>query len=63
MLRIKDSAGHSCCIDLHAFLNSFEHRVFCAYSVLMYKGVLVEALNLHRDKITQARTGETWKIP
>ena len=30
MLRIKGSAGHSRCIDLHAFLNNFERRVFCA---------------------------------
>ena len=28
-----------------------------------YKGVLVHALNLHRNRKTQARTGETWKIP
>ena len=30
MLRIKGSGGHSRCTDLHAFLNNFEHRVFCA---------------------------------
>ena len=27
MLRIKGSAGHSRCTDLHALLNNFEHRV------------------------------------
>ena len=30
MLRIKGSAEHSRCTDLHALLNNFEHRVFCA---------------------------------
>ena len=25
MLRITGSAEHSCCTDLHAFLNNFEH--------------------------------------
>ena len=28
-----------------------------------YKGVLVRALNLHRDQKSLARTGERWKIP
>ena len=63
MLRIKGSAGHFRCIDLNAFLNNFKHRVFCALSLLLYKGVLVRALNLHRDKKTEERIGETWKIP
>ena len=31
MLRIKGSAEHSRCTDLHALLNNFEHKVFCAY--------------------------------
>ena len=30
MLRMKGSAGHSRRTDLHAFLNIFEHKVFCA---------------------------------
>ena len=52
------------CVNLHAFLNNFEHKVFSAYSLLMmYKGVLVRALNLHRDQKSLTRTGETWKIP
>ena len=28
MFRIRGSAGHSPCTDLHALLNNFEHRVF-----------------------------------
>ena len=63
MLRIKGSAGHSRCTDLHALLSNFKHRVFCAYSLLLYKGVLVRVLNLHRDQKSLARTGEIWKIP
>ena len=63
MLRIKSSAGHSRCTDLHALLNNFEHRVFCAFSLLLYKGVLVRALNLHQDKKSFATTGERCKIP
>ena len=63
MLRIKGSAEHSRCTDLHALLNNFEHRIFYAYSLLLYKGVLVRALNLHRDQKSLARTGERWKIP
>ena len=63
MLRIKGSAEPSRCTDLHALLNKFEHRVFCAYSLLLYKGVLVRALNLHRDQKPLARTGEIWKTP
>ena len=63
MLRIKGSAGQSRCKDLHALLNSFEHRVFCAYSLLLYKGVLVRVLNLQRDQKLLVRTGERWKIP
>ena len=39
MLRIKGSAGHSRCTDLHALLNNFEHRVsltgFYALKVLL----------------------------
>ena len=39
ILRIKDSAGHSRCTDLHALLNNFEHRVsytgFYALRVLL----------------------------
>ena len=58
MLRIKGSAEHFRCTDLHALLNNFEHRVFCAYSLLLYKGVLVRALNLHQDQKSLARTGE-----
>ena len=30
MLRINGSAERSRCTDLHALLNNFEHRVFCA---------------------------------
>ena len=64
MLRIKGSAKHSRCTDLHALLNNFEHRVFCASSLmLLYKGMLVRAHNLHRDRKSLARTGERWKIP
>ena len=32
-------------------------------SLLLYKGVLVRALNLHRDQKSLTRTEETWKIP
>ena len=63
MLRIKGSAGHPRCTDLYALLNNFEYRVFCAYSLLLYKGVLVRVLNLHRDQKPLARTGERWKVP
>ena len=35
MLRIKGYAGHYRSVDLHAFLNNFKHRVFCAYSLLL----------------------------
>ena len=35
MLRIKGSAEHSRCTDLHAPLNNFEHRGFCAKSLLL----------------------------
>ena len=52
MFRTRGSAGHSPCTDLHALLNNFEHRVFCASSLLLYKGLLVIVLNLHRDKIS-----------
>ena len=31
--------------------------------LLLYKGVLVRALNLHRDQKSLTRTGETWEIP
>ena len=31
--------------------------------LLLYKGVLVRALNLHRHQTSLARTGERWKIP
>ena len=41
-----------------ALLNKFEHRVFCALSLLLYKGVLIRLLNLHGDKKSLARTGE-----
>ena len=30
--------------------------------LLLYKGVLVRLLNLHRDQKPLARTGERWKI-
>ena len=30
--------------------------------LLLYKGVLVRVLNLHRDQKSLARTGERWKI-
>ena len=30
MLRTNGSAKRSRCTDLHALLNNFEHRVFCA---------------------------------
>ena len=49
---------HSRCTDLYALLNNFEHRVFCAESRLLYKGVLVRVLNLHRDQKLLARIGE-----
>ena len=62
MLRIKGSAGHSHCTDLYALLNNFEHRVFCTRSLLLYKGVLVRVLNLHRDQTSLAKAGEGWKI-
>ena len=39
---MKGSAEHSRCTDLHAFLDNFENRVFCAWSLLLYKGVLVK---------------------
>ena len=39
MLRIKDSAGHSRCTDLHALLNNFEYGIsntgFYALRVLL----------------------------
>ena len=60
---MKGSAGHSRCTDLHALLNNFEHTVFSAWSLLLYKGVFVIALNLHRDQKSLTRTGETWEIP
>ena len=52
------------CTDLHALLmDTFEHRVFCAQSLLLlYKVVLIRAVNLHRDEKTQARNGERWEI-
>ena len=51
------------CTDLHALLmNTFEPRVFCASSLLLYKGVLVRVVKLHRDEKTQARDGERWEI-
>ena len=31
--------------------------------LLLYKGVLVRVLNMHRDQKSLARTGERWKIP
>ena len=31
-------------------------------SILLYKDVLVRALNLHRDQKSLTRTGETWEI-
>ena len=41
-------------IDLHALImNNFEHRVLRIESInciLLYEGVLVGVLNLHRDK-------------
>ena len=30
---------------------------------MLYKGVLVRVLNLHRDQKSLARTGERWKTP
>ena len=30
--------------------------------LLLYKGVLARALNLHRDQKSLARTGERWKM-
>ena len=49
MQRIKGSAGHSRCTDLHGLLmNNFEHK---ALRIELYKGVLlVRILNLHRDE-------------
>ena len=61
MLRIiNGSAEDSRCTDLHALLNNFEHRVLRIEPIntLLYKGVLVVVLNLHRDKKSYARTGE-----
>ena len=60
MLRIKSSAGHSRCTDLHAPLNNFEHRL---KSLLLFKDVLVRVLKLHRDKKSLAITGERWEYP
>ena len=57
MQHIKGSAGHSRGTDLYALLNNFEPRVFCASSLLLYKGVLVRVLNLHRDQTSLARAG------
>ena len=36
---------------------------YVLYCTFDYKGVLVRALNLHRDQKSLARTGERWKIP
>ena len=44
-------------------MNNFERRVSCAQSLLLYKGVLVRALNLHGDQKSLASTEERWKIP
>ena len=54
---MKGSAGYSRCTDLYALLNNFEHRVFCALSLLLYKGVLVRVLDLHRDQTSLATAG------
>ena len=62
-LSIKGSVGYSRCTDLHALLNNFEDRFFCAYGLLLYKGVIVGALNLGRDQKSFATTGGRWKIP
>ena len=35
---------------------------YVLYCTFGYKGVLVRALNLHRDQKSLARTGERWKI-
>ena len=62
MLHIKGSAEHSRCTNLYALLNNFEHRGFCAKSLLLCKGVLVRILNLHRDQESLVRIGERWEI-
>ena len=35
---------------------------YVLYCTFGYKGVLVRALNLHRDQKSLSRTGERWKI-
>ena len=37
--------------------------LYVVYCTFDYKGVLVRALNLHRDQKSLARTGQRWKIP
>ena len=68
ILRIEGSTEYSRCtcvdIDLHALImNHFEHRVLRIEPInTAVRGVLVRALNLHRDRKSLARTGERWKI-
>ena len=60
MLRIKSSAGHSRCANLHALLNNFDTGFsahIIVYCCIQYKCVLVKVLNLHRDQKSLARTG------
>ena len=44
-------------LNLH--LDKKSHKVFSAHRILLDKGVLVRALNLHRDQKSLTRTGET----
>ena len=39
-------------------VNDFEHSFRIEATILLYIGVLVRLLNLHRDKKSYARTGE-----
>ena len=59
MPRIKSSAGHFRCTDLHVPLNNFEHRV---QSVLLDKGVPVRVLDLHRDQNCWREQGRDGKF-
>ena len=62
------SAEHSrfTCVDRpsRSHREQFRAQVFLRMeSILLDEGVLVRALNLHRDQNSLARTGERWKIP
>ena len=49
--------GLARCADLYALGTA--HRI---YLVLLYKGVLVRVVKLHRDEKTQAKNGERLEI-